>query len=170
MNGEKNEEMNGENRCAGSDLPPIFPSGLTLGELDLAGGSVFWDEVARFTAQAKLEDVLDQAAGGKPVPRVWVILDEPENTASRSAAALALARTMSQREQKVLVMDADDHHPDLSFLFDSQLHHIHNYNWIWQLNLNYDLEKKDHHWNYSYKERIDYWVMFLKSAGYFDHM
>jgi hypothetical protein len=106
--------VNGENNTPDTGLPPVFPSGLTLGELDLAGGAGFWDEVTRFTALTTLDEVLDRAAGGKPVPRVWAVLDEAENTAARTAAALALARTMSQRDQKVLVLDADDQHPDLT--------------------------------------------------------
>ena len=106
--------MYGDERIPDAGLPPVFPSGLNLGELDLAGGSGFWEEVERFTALATLDAVLDQAAGGKPVPRVWVILDEPENTAARTTAALSLARSMSLRDQKVLLLEADDTHPDLT--------------------------------------------------------
>lgn len=106
--------MYGDERIPDASLPPVFPSGLNLGELDLAGGSGFWDEVERFTALATLDEVLDQAAGGKPVPRVWVILDEPEHTAARTTAALSMARSMSQRDQKVLLLEADDTHPDLT--------------------------------------------------------
>ena len=54
--------MNGENNTPDTGLPPVFPSGLTLGELDLAGGAGFWDEVTRFTALTTLDEVLDRHA------------------------------------------------------------------------------------------------------------
>ncbi len=92
----------------------VFDSGLTLGEIDLHGGEGFLDEVERFAVIGQLEEAADAALSGKSVPRVWAILDESGRSEGRAVAALTIARVLSRRGQKVVVLDADDHSPDLT--------------------------------------------------------
>ena len=56
---------------------------------------------------------MDRVLKARPLPRVWLFLDEPEQTATRAAAALAAARELGRRRYTALVIDADDHRPDL---------------------------------------------------------
>jgi len=88
--------------------------GLVLAELDLAGGAVFWEEAERFTAEARLDPVLEKVVAGFPARRVWVCLDEPQNTGSRAVAALATARWLGGRGLRVIVLDGDEQKPDLT--------------------------------------------------------
>ena len=101
--------------------PVQGPGGLTVHELGLAAadlklqeGAFFWEEVNRFTAEAQVTSLVEELLAEDDAPRVWVILDEPERTATRAAAVLSVARALSRRQLKVIVLDGDDRHPDLS--------------------------------------------------------
>jgi cell division septation protein DedD len=106
--------LNAQETLGGEVGVRLFPIGLTLGELDLQGGVVFWDEVARFSEQADLADLLTHIRKDSTPPRIWVFLDTPERTGTRTAAALAVARALWHRGRKVLVLDGDDRRPDLT--------------------------------------------------------
>lgn len=93
---------------------PRFETGLAVAELDLHGGALFWEEVKGFTAGPAAAPLVDRVLKARPLPRVWLFLDEPEQTATRAAAALAAARELVRRRYTVLVIDADDRRPDLT--------------------------------------------------------
>lgn len=93
---------------------PRFETGLAVAELDLHGGALFWEEVKEFTAGPAAAPLVDRVLKARPLPRIWLFLDEPEQTATRAAAALAAARELGRRRYTALVIDADDHRPDLT--------------------------------------------------------
>ncbi|MFO7654779.1 MAG: SPOR domain-containing protein [Candidatus Krumholzibacteriia bacterium] len=92
----------------------VLPAGLDAAELDLRGGQGFWDEVQRITGETELGEHLDTAMGGHPAPRIWAVMAEPEGKAAAAAAGLALTRALAARGQAVILIDADDHQPDLT--------------------------------------------------------
>lgn len=105
----------GTNRLDGPPAAlPRFETGLAVAELDLHGGALFWEEVKGFTAGPAAAPLVDRVLKARPLPRVWLFLDEPEQTATRAAAALAAARELGRRRYTALVIDADDHRPDLT--------------------------------------------------------
>ena len=67
---------------------PLYASDLTLAELDLHGGALFWEEVRRFTESPFLAALVADVLKRDAPPRVWIFLDEPCETAGRAAAAL----------------------------------------------------------------------------------
>ena len=94
--------------------PPLHETGFSPAELDFHGGGFFWQEVRAFTDPSPLAFLVQTALAGAAVPRVWVFLDEPQETTTRAAAALAAARALIARRLNVIVIDADDRHPDLT--------------------------------------------------------
>lgn len=106
MNGERHEDAGG--------WPPLHETGISPAELDFHSGGFFWEEVRAFTDPSPLAFLVQTALAGPGVPRVWVFLDEPEETTTRAAAALAAARALIARRLNVIVVDADDRHPDLT--------------------------------------------------------
>ncbi len=110
--GERRQEPAGPARGPGGR--PVQETGLTVAELDLHGGPGFKEEVERFAADTGLGDLVERVLAQGAPPRRWAVLDRPGATAARAAAALALARELSRRGQGVLVVDADERHPDLT--------------------------------------------------------
>lgn len=93
------------------------PGGLPSFELgsvvaDLGFGRTDFSEACRC-----LPDVsafVDVHFEGPDAPSLCVVLDEPSRTATRSAVVLALADELSCRGRSVVVIDGDDHLPDLT--------------------------------------------------------
>ncbi len=106
--------MNGARHDDAGGWPPLHETGISPAELDFHGGGFFWEEVRAFTDPSPLAFLVQTALDGPAVPRVWVFLDEPEETTTRAAAALAAARALVARRLNVIVVDADDRHPDLT--------------------------------------------------------
>ncbi|MFH1844015.1 MAG: SPOR domain-containing protein [bacterium] len=103
----------GEQEQSGMGGVQLYDIGLILEELDLHGG-VFWDEAMRFSAEARLDGLVEKVLGGEAEPKVWIFLDEVGNTSTRIVTALAVARSLSHRGRKVLLLDGDDEQPDLT--------------------------------------------------------
>jgi len=93
---------------------PVFPAGINLREIRLREGAFFWEEIQRLSAEMPLTALVSDLLGMEDAPKVWVFLDAPDRTVSRSVAVLAAARALSRRGRKVLVLDGDDRRPDLS--------------------------------------------------------
>ena len=93
---------------------PVFPAGINLREVRLREGAFFWEEIQRLSAEMPLTALVSDLLGMEDAPKVWVFLDAPDRTVSRSVAVLAAARALSRRGRKVLVLDGDDRRPDLS--------------------------------------------------------
>jgi hypothetical protein len=106
--------VNGARHDDAGVWPPLHETGISPAELDFHGGGFFWEEVRAFTDPSPLAFLVQTALAGPGVPRVWVFLDEPEETTTRAAAALAAARALIARRLNVIVVDADDRHPDLT--------------------------------------------------------
>ncbi|MHB8080467.1 MAG: hypothetical protein ACYDIE_14590, partial [Candidatus Krumholzibacteriia bacterium] len=106
--------MSGERHDGAGVWPPLHETGCSTAELDFHGGGLFWDEVRAFTEPSPLAFLVQTALAGPTVPRVWLFLDEPEETTTRAAAALAAARELMARRLNVIVVDADDRRPDLT--------------------------------------------------------
>jgi sporulation related protein len=93
------------------------PEGLPMFNLvsplaEIALGRVLFDD-----ACSRLPDVftfVDEHFTGPDAPQLCVVLDEPAHTRTRGAAVLAIAAELSARGRKVVVVDGDDHLPDLT--------------------------------------------------------
>ena len=101
-----------------SEKPQIGPGQLPLYEIKVSGAGLDLSQVGGFGLQA---GDLSAEAGFGPVIESWdslpeliVILDEPARTSSRAVAALALAGELIRREKTVVILDGDDHLPDLT--------------------------------------------------------
>ena len=106
--------MTKETGSSGIGDLPLYASGLTLAELDLKGGKGFWSEVERFTGESELGTKIDAAMDGKASPRVWTLHAAPGNNGPAAAAALIVARVLAARGQATIVVDGNDHNPDLT--------------------------------------------------------
>jgi cell division protein FtsN len=93
---------------------PIIESEVEIQELDLHGGAAFWDEVRAFSARGFGEVFAREMLARPDPPRIWAFLSEPGATAPRIVAMLAVARALHRLGQAVIVIDGDDHHPDLT--------------------------------------------------------
>jgi len=101
-----------------SQEPRIGPGDLPVHEIRSTGVGLDLSEVGGF---ARLASDLAAEAGLGPwieswqeLPKLIVVLDEPPNTATRVAAAFALAGELIRRDHTVLLLDGDDHLPDLT--------------------------------------------------------
>lgn len=92
----------------------VLTTGLNLAELDLHGGERFWDEVARFTRESRLEDLVDRCMGGRAAPRLWAIMEAPGSGPAAAAAGLGVARVLADRGQAVALLDVDEKEPRLT--------------------------------------------------------
>ena len=106
--------MSGTGRNGSPQLPRVHEMGLSVAELDLHGGALFWAEVEALVAAAPLDDLVAELLGRGGTPRIWLFLDEAGETSTRAAAALAAARALTGRRHSVIVIDGDDRRPDLS--------------------------------------------------------
>ena len=106
--------MTKETGSSGIGDLPLYASGLTLAELDLKGGKGFWREVERFTGESELATHIDAAMSGKASPRIWTLHAAPGNNGPAAATALVAARVLAARGQATIVVDGDDHNPDLT--------------------------------------------------------
>jgi septal ring-binding cell division protein DamX len=91
----------------------LFETGLTLAELDLHGG-VFWDEAAQWSEKRRLEGLAAAVLSRQPHGRTWVFMDTPASTSTRAVGAVLMARELARHGKKVLLLDGDDHRPDLT--------------------------------------------------------
>jgi septal ring-binding cell division protein DamX len=92
----------------------VLTTGLNLAELDLHGGEGLWDEVARFTRDSRLEDLVDRCMGGRAAPRLWAIMEAPGSGPGAAAAGLGVARVLADRGQAVALLDVDEKEPRLT--------------------------------------------------------
>lgn len=92
----------------------LYPTGLARTELDLKGGKAFWADVKRVIDQSILGGGVDALMTGKAAPRVWAFVAESGQSAVAVAAALSCAASLAERGQAVILVDGDDHHPDLT--------------------------------------------------------
>lgn len=72
-------------------------------------------ELAR---EAGLEYFVEEHLDQPDAPKLILVLDEPQRTAPRAALAVALAAELIRWDKKVLVLDGDDHRPDLTRWMD----------------------------------------------------
>lgn len=93
---------------------PMLAAGCSAADLDFRGGDAFWEGLEERVAACGLDAVLDQALGGRPAPRVWVLVHEPGRPQLAVAAALGFARALADRGQAALVLDGDDQATTLS--------------------------------------------------------
>jgi len=78
---------------------------------DEGGFAAAAPELAR---EAGLEYFVEEHLDQPEAPKLILILDEPQRTAPRVALAVALAAELIRWDKKVLVLDGDDHRPDLT--------------------------------------------------------
>jgi len=93
---------------------PLYRTSLSRTELALKGGKGFWDDAKRIIDQSTLGGQVDVIMGGKAAPRVWAFIAESGQSAVAVAAALNCATVLAERGQSVILIDGDDHHPDLT--------------------------------------------------------
>ncbi len=93
---------------------PLFVSGWGAGNILFNDPKTFWDDASRVASEGVWGENLDAAMSGKSAPRVWVFLHEPGEGHLSAASALSVARELALRDQAVLLLDADDEHPDLT--------------------------------------------------------
>ncbi|HRX50073.1 MAG TPA: SPOR domain-containing protein [Candidatus Krumholzibacteria bacterium] len=82
---------------------------------DEGGFAAAAPELAR---DAGLEYFVEEHLDQPDAPKLILILDEPERTAPRACLAVALAAELIRWDKKVLVVDGDDHRPDLTRWLD----------------------------------------------------
>jgi len=93
---------------------PIFPAGISLENVRLREGPFFWEEIQKISSEMSLTPLVTDLLGQDEAPPVWVFLDAPERTVSRTVAVMGVARALHRRGKKVLILDGDDRQPDLS--------------------------------------------------------
>ena len=87
---------------------PLLPMGWGAANLDFDGAEDFWQEAKRVAGSSSLGESLDAAMAGESSPRIWLLLHEPGQGALSTAAALAFAQELGNRDQAVLILDCDD--------------------------------------------------------------
>ncbi|MBC8423442.1 hypothetical protein H8E07_04915, partial [bacterium] len=88
----------------------MYEAGLDPSRLELDGGPASWTTLP----PVSLHDFADETLRGEDPQRVCIFLDAPRRTATRSVAALAIARYLLTQGRSVVVVDGDDQRPDLS--------------------------------------------------------
>lgn len=88
----------------------LHEAGVDPGRLDFSGGPEDWVHLPAMG----LRDFVDEHLVGDGAARICVFLDAPRRIDTRVAAALACARDLLTRGQRVIVVDGDDQSPELS--------------------------------------------------------
>lgn len=76
--------------------------------LDFPADADFQTGIGDWILRGELDDPADDLMGGKPSPRIWLLLHEPGQGRLAAVTALALARELMGRDQAVLVLDCDE--------------------------------------------------------------
>ncbi len=101
-----------------SEKPQIGPGQLPMYEIQTSSDGLDLSQVGGFellagdlSAEAGFASLIDSWDG---IPELIVILDEPANTSTRAVAALGLAGELIRQGKSVVILDGDDHLPDLT--------------------------------------------------------
>lgn len=76
--------------------------------LDFPAEADFQTGIGDWILRGELDEPADALMGGKPAPRIWLLLHEPGQGRLAAVTALALARELMGRDQAVLVLDCDE--------------------------------------------------------------
>lgn len=86
---------------------PLLVAGLGAGSIDFSAGEAFWKDARRIASEGTLGEYLDEAISGHSAPRTWLFLHEPGEWTLATAAAMAMAHTLAERDQSVVIIDGD---------------------------------------------------------------
>lgn len=93
---------------------PVVDVQLDAERWNLADEGGFEQAAPELAREAGLEYFVEEHLDKPEAPKLILVLDEPNRTAPRAALAVALAAELIRWEKSVLVLDGDDHRPDLT--------------------------------------------------------
>lgn len=93
---------------------PVHGTSWDPARLDFPADADFQTGIGEWVSRGELEDPADRLMGGRPVPRIWLLLHEPGEGRLAAVTALSLARELMGRDQAVLLLDCDDERALLS--------------------------------------------------------